>query len=360
MRHMVIPFEGGPEGGQGDRRVEDAPSVREYTERDVDEHLEETGLSRETFAAKPYILDRLKYLGARTGTMQDERRGMVMGDIIFEHGRRTGSEFAVEMNSVNFVHASSLLTDLGKSGSDAPAMGDAQRWVARMYAERGGCPPQTPVADFINKFFQNDEKAEMLSAVASVPGLTLESPMRDFWNIHAQYTFDLLRDSGLDPEIVLAAAGHHWIQGGTANPLSGEGLGKKIVNEETGCYQALGVTRRVDKRDIWVIILDKYEANITRAEPPRKDGEVDTRTDAEREAAKHANAVGWLRDFVSKNEIIQKLRDDEGSLWLLELFNGCINDLEAARPYERVMDMQRRTEEHYRQRDLRGEQLAAK
>lgn len=152
----------------------------------------------------------------------------------------------------------------------------------------------------------------MLGAMASVPGISEDMPMRAFWDVHAQWTFDVLKNSGVPKEVVLSAAMHHVLGGASSTPTD---LGVPIVNVEQGRFQALGVNRELDLRDIMVILLDQYDSNSTRADTDRT----------------HEGAMRWIRSYLEHNPVLTRFPER-----VRALFARGVDALDRARPLERV------------------------
>jgi hypothetical protein len=179
--------------------------------------------------------------------------------------------------------------------------------------------PDQRIADFLQQHTPQkaSEYIRSLEEDELIPGLTSQSTLRAFFDIHTQYTLDLLlSDARLfetDPKAVLAAAAHHWIQGPDNIPKF---KGQPIIDIKTGKYQMPGFQAPFDRVGVWVMVLDKYEANFTRTQNGQ-------RTPKE----SHDQAIEWLRSFMEKNEVLANFPE------LKDMFNQAIEVLNRAQPY---------------------------
>ena len=104
--------------------------------------------------------------------------------------------------------------------------------------------------------------------------------VRQFWNLHSDWTLAITEASGLPPEAVAAAATHHLLD--DVNP-------RAIVGEDDRFRRSFGENTAFDRTEKLVIVLDKYDA------ARRRGGRT------------HDQALVWLRDRISKSA---RFRDD--------------------------------------------------
>lgn len=282
----------------------DAPR-RRFDEVDARSILAEIGYARESFG--PELVMYMAYLGSRSNTMGDEMRARQYAEFIAEVQK---GPHALSAEGWRHVDRASTFTDLGKAGPFAERIGLAQQVVTRLYAENAKWPPTATLGSFVEKFFPNESDA-IRSALPTVPGVSEDMTMRAFWDAHSQWTYDILKGVGMPADVLLSASAHHVLEGENAIPKDG---GVPIVNLETGRFQALGIDRALDMREVMVILIDKYEANMTRS------------------GSTHEGAMAWLRDYVEKNAVLSRLPDAKA------LFEEGLDNLDRSRAGERSVD----------------------
>ncbi|MBI4591871.1 hypothetical protein HY733_00250 [Candidatus Uhrbacteria bacterium] len=291
-------------------RILEFPRHREFQTDDV-EYLFRS-LDVDPVSIEPRLVEAMQYLGSHSETMNDEARARVMAGVMEEYGNRLDSPNRLSKEGWHHVNLASTLTDVGKVGPEQGMIDDANRLVTALYAQNGKFSPNAPLSEFIEQFFPFHRIA-MLKVLRQVPGLSADMPMRSFWDAHAQWTLDHLKDSGVPHEVVLTAAAHHLLEGDGANPRLD---GVPIIDKATGMIRGFGIERPIDQREIWVVLFDKYEANMTRS------------------GATHEGAIGWLREFFEKNQTLAALPE------LKRQFLSCLDDLHAARPSDAFQEIE--------------------
>jgi hypothetical protein len=217
----------------------------------------------------PHVVHRMLLLAQYTETFDDGTRIVDMAERVFEHCEATGKMFSPHDQDV--VRIGSLFSDIGKTGPKR-ATRKQQRLVARMFSIEGVRNDQMPVAEFFATYFA----AEQTSATRTFVELGLDPnmPMRSFWNLHSEWTFELLRGSGIPPEAIPAAAAHHLLE--HINPSD-------LVADDGSFTHSFGRNSNFDRPEKLVILLDKYDAVRRRGR------------------RSHDEAITWLRQLLARH-----------------------------------------------------------
>jgi hypothetical protein len=274
-------------------------SSTENRQQEIFALLRELDLQPERLSRR--LTRALEYLASHSDTLNDETRARTFATDIARYCEQERSPNALSKEQWHHVQVASTFTDIGKVGPAQESMTPKNEVVTRLYANRDPASPTMTLEAFIQRTFADAQS--LLGVIPSVEGLSTDMPMRSFWNKHPQWTLDHLRDSGIDPDVALTAAAHHMLEDEGANPQFD---GTPLIDKATGMLRGFGIERPIDHRDIWVVLLDKYEANITRAN------------------ATHEAAIAWLNRFLTMNETLAQLPD------LRERFLSCLRDMDAA------------------------------
>ncbi|MDO8598908.1 MAG: hypothetical protein Q7S02_02270 [bacterium] len=244
-------------------------------------------------ALDPVLLERMALLDRETETLADERQAIAYARRIAASTTAERSPNAMPPEHWRTVELATLFTDIGKTGPRT-ATPEQQDAVTAMYGVDAPWDGTRSVAEYLEHFFP-DRRDAMTTALETMDVRTTVS-MRTFWNLHAGWTLGLVRDSGLPTEVALTAATHHLLEG--VNPDG-------IVDIE-GSFHDPNVQRPVDQREMFVILLDKYDASRRRGKKT------------------HEQAIAYLKDVVSRSSILIEIPR------LSTVFRSCVNDLDLA------------------------------
>ncbi|KKW33409.1 MAG: hypothetical protein UY76_C0003G0014 [Candidatus Uhrbacteria bacterium GW2011_GWA2_52_8d] len=278
------------------------PPRREFHAQDVEDLFRLLGV--DPASIEPRLREAMGYLGSYSETMNDESRARAMADVMASYCSRVSSPNGLSKEGWRYVNLASMLSDIGKVGPRQERIDDVNHLITALYAKSEKFSPDDSLSHFLDHFFPS-QKYEMQRVLVNDLGLELTMSMRSFWDAHAQWTLDHLKDSGVPNEVALTAAAHHLLGGDKANPRLNE---LPIVEKTTGTLRGFGIERPIDQREIWVVLLDKYEANMQRG------------------GATHEEAITWLRTYLETNQMLATLPRLKG------LFLSCLDDLDAARP----------------------------
>lgn len=195
-----------------------------------------------------------------------------------------------------------MFTDLGKSGPLEATEPQAQL-IADMYAEDAllkPSPTEWTVRRFLEMYMMGKypDVTETLKTLEEI-GVSEDMSMRDFYNLHAGWSYDLIRnETAIPEEAKVMAALHHILEG--VNP-------ENLVDLTSDTFMIPSLGRSVDQRELWVLLFDKYQARSCRG------------------GVTEEQAIEWLRGFVDKFGV--KLQPYPE--WLKTMLHECIDQMEA-------------------------------
>jgi len=255
------------------------------------------------------FLERFELL-AGTGTVEDELKAIQYATRIFDYLRSNEPEHALRPEEEQIVKLATMLTDIGKVGPDNASL-EQQEAIAEIFSLRSTFNiHKTTLEQFFAiefpKEFPDKETEPILKMACTLPGVTPDMSMRQFYNMHVWWSLSVLENSGFPMEAALTASTHHLLEG--QNPHN-------IIDEGTYQFQSFGVDRPIGKPEVWVILLDKYDANRTRGK------------------ASHVDAIKYLRKMVQHPKAEQQWPNKSLEALpqrLREMFIECVDDMEMA------------------------------
>ncbi len=217
------------------------------------------------------------------------------------------------------------LTDIGKTGP-GNATKEQQRLIAKMYAtetEFPKPPHMLSLREFLELSTDPEIKNHVQEHLATLANMGLaELNTRDFINLHAGWTWEIIADDPTIPqEAKVTAALHHLLDG--VNP---GGL-VDLSNEELNIPS---LERSVGTPEIFTILLDKYQAR--RRFVDKKLGRKRT----------HEEQIDWLKNFFTKPGFVKLSPYPD---WLKEKILDTIELIEKAGPFPQYFEMDRVEEE---------------
>ena len=243
------------------------PSPEQQREKPILDALREAGIDRRELT--PQMMDRLKQLHELTPTFEDEIQATRYARMINERLRQTAPERALTDLELDAVFGGTFFSDIGKTGP-ADATPEQSMVVTRMYGVDARFNPSGTAREFIEQFMP-DEAERLIADLNSIDGLSDEMTMREFWNAHVYWSYDLIKNSDLSDASKRAAASHHILEGNFPPE----------VIEETG--RVTGTDGYIGAPEAWVMMLDKYDAQRRRAR------------------ATHDEAIDWLKQLEKRD-----------------------------------------------------------
>lgn len=245
----------------------------------VKDTLDKVGLKPESSSA--VFVSRLALLNEFTPIIRDEDRMVSYMERVFDQAEKKHRAFPP--NKKNTIKSGALFADIGKSGPKEANI-QQSKLILSMYSENNISEEYLngPIKNFLgwllSKYFENNEnntlkenvngpvknfltnhlgsKEERLENAGNLLtslGLNTDKlTMRDFFNLHTQWTYDLIKDSDLPKETIAAAVSHHRIRGD--NP----GIFK---DDKSDLYiEEFGASARYGRAEKLVTMLDQYDA----------------------------------------------------------------------------------------------------
>ena len=235
----------------------------------------------------PQVVARMELLAEHSDTVSDCERMVENARRLFRHHETAKPLEAFSEVERRTVVLGCLFSDIGKTGP-AGADGDAQRLIVEMFAVEGVRDDAQSVARFLKASFSADAD-ERIRRFASL-GLDPTMTIREFWNLHSVWTFEILKASRVPLEVVAAATAHHLLE--DVNP-------ENLVGADGHFTGSFGDNASFDRAEKLIILLDKYDAIRRRG------------------GRNHHEAIAWLRDRVERNARFRN--DAEFSTLITEL-----------------------------------------
>lgn len=251
------------------------------TETKVRVSLKEVGLDQ----LSPEAAQRLVLLESGSKFNQDSRMIERALTKVLEYLSNHENQIKFKVNDEVRTHArqAAILHDIGKSGSAGASL-EAQKMIIHLFS-LDDLDPKMNVSQVVEANF---EDPQLVLAELKANGVKADLTMRQFWDLHGMWTYEILERLGGDlPERVkIVAASHHIDRG--INPYN--------VSEEEIPQEARMIGAMEDYLDILseraLIAIDKYEARI------------------ERGKVTHSEAMDWLRNHLRvkfKNDSVMQM-----------------------------------------------------
>lgn len=250
----------------------------------------ELGISTEEI--HPNILRKLKLLNERTQTFKDEEKAIHIAQELFRYYEENYPDKKFTDQEKKTVLVGTLFTDIGKTGP-RDATSEQEEIILDIYSiENIDKPPEEiTLLQFMNNNFPGDAE-KRLETIETIEKISRNMTMREFYNLHPEWTLDIVSGDGVPPEAIGAAAAHHALEG--VNP-------KNIINKDGRFTKYFGGNVSFSRDDKLIIILDKYDAARRRSKMT------------------HAQAIEFVRKKIKSNE--QFAGDEE--------FEELVNNLDA-------------------------------
>ncbi|MBT4857290.1 hypothetical protein HON52_03865 [Candidatus Uhrbacteria bacterium] len=214
------------------------------------------------------MMDRLIQLHELTPTFDDERKAVEYAQRLQAFLQNTKPEFAPTDEQMNAIYGGTFFSDIGKTGP-ADATPEQSYVVTRIYAIENINPKLT-----VGEALRVKEPAladKLLADFDSIDDMSADMPLRKFWDAHVKWSYAIIKDSDLSVKAKRAAASHHILEGNFPED----------VIDATG--KIVGTDEYIGLPEAWVMMLDKYDAQISRAK------------------ASHKDAITWLKALETKD-----------------------------------------------------------
>ncbi len=274
-------------GGSFGERVAEQAEARQRM-REIMDTLTECGIN--SVHITETVMERLMRLHEMTRTFKDERRAVEFAIDLQIYLIDNVPERQPTGDQMDAIFGGTFFTDIGKTGP-ADATPEQSMAVTRLYGVDLKWSPKKSAAEFVDTLLSGDidklltylesinfqpegETLEayaerfikehvdrypeqpadaLLADLASIERMSSDMDMRDFWDAHVYWSYDLIKDSDLPEASKIAAASHHILEGNFPPE----------VIDETG--RIVGTDDYIGLPEAWVMMLDKYDAQRNRA-----------------------------------------------------------------------------------------------
>lgn len=248
-------------------------------EKEVTESFERIGFHERL---DPEVIQRLVLLEKESKFNEDSRKIERGVDNVFTFFEQRYSEthpylvFNERQRKEGRVAA--ILHDIGKTGP-ADASQEESRTIVRLFAQEQIKDPNVSVKDVVLENFSSSEGEQMLNHLEKCE-VDSEATMREFWDMHAQWTHDVLEKfpENLNRRIRVIAGSHHFNKGINPYNLSEEDI--PLQSEAIGLMEEY--VDAIEERVLMAV--DQYEASV------RRNG------------SSHERAIEWVRNNLKESK----------------------------------------------------------
>ncbi len=174
-----------------------------------------------------------------------------------------------------------ILHDIGKTGP-AEAGAEESKTIVIIFAQEEIKDPGMSLGEVIAENFSLEDGDIMAIHLKSC-GIDLQTTMRQFWDMHAQWTHDILEKfpAGLNNHTRIIAGSHHFNKGINPYKLSESEI--PLQSEAIGLMEEyIDYIDEIEGRILMAV--DQYEAKIRRG------------------SSSHKQAIDWVRDNIKKSK----------------------------------------------------------
>lgn len=256
----------------------------------VEELFAELGLDAKKIS--PDILRKLFLLNEKTKKFfEDEEQALHLARMLFDHYEEKAPDRKFKENEKRIVLIGTMFTDIGKTGpkNATPEQEELILSIFNVENKIHGQVDKMTLRDYLKANFP-DNYGGMIEKLYPM-GLSPDMVMRQFWNMHAQWTLDIISGDGVPSEAIAAAAAHHILEG--VNP-------DEIIGKDGRFTKYFGENTSFDRPEKLIIILDKYYATIRRSK------------------AAHSQAIEFVRGKIKSNKQFEKDEEFEELLTNLD------------------------------------------
>ena len=234
--------------------------MRVEKERDhVKELFEKLGLDVEKI--NPNIMRKLRLLDAKTPTFKDEEGSLQLARLLFEYYEEKFPDRIFTDQEQKTVLTGTMFTDIGKTGP-RDATSEQEIVILDIYnTENVPDPDRITLLGFMLEYFPTDAE-ERLKTIEIITKISRDMTMREFYNLHSEWTLQIISGDGVPPEAVAAAAVHHMLEG--INP-------EEIVGKDGRFTKYFGENTSFSRDDKLIIVLDHYDALRRRGKKSHKE-----------------------------------------------------------------------------------------
>src|SRR3989338_5024526 len=237
-------------------------------------------------AVHPNIVRKLRLLNEKTKKFfEDEEQALHLARMLFRYYEEKLPDGVFTEEEKRIVLVGTIFTDIGKTGPrDAtPEQEELILSIFNVESKKPGQAETLSLQTYLQINFP-DKYNNMIEKISVISGLSPEMTMRQFWNMHSQWTLDIISGDGVPSEAIAAAAAHHLLEG--VNP-------EEIVGKDGRFTRYFGANISFDRPEKLIIILDKYYAARRRSD------------------ATHEEAIKFVSNKIKSNKWFSKDKEFE-------------------------------------------------
>lgn len=204
------------------------------------------------------FMARMEVFARDTHILEDEIRAGAYAARVQEYMETQVPDKTMSDDELRVIQLASVLTDIGKLGP-YNASPEQTELLRQMYNYDAGLNTAMSVETFLQTCLamQNTDERQAALRVLEGLGVTANTTMREFYNLHVVWSLDVAEKSGLPHDPMILAAAHHLLE---------YNIPKNIVDLQTGYFnpESSGLTGPITRAEVLVELLDKYDAFLHR------------------------------------------------------------------------------------------------
>lgn len=237
------------------------------------------------------IIRKLHLLNEKTEIFRDAVRAIELFSFLQNYYNRKMPGRAFTPEEERSVSAGTLFSDIGKTGP-GNASPELSACITDIYKIEDIIKPTILLKDFLGEFFPKD--ANRRAQLLETNGINPEMTMREFYNLHAGWTLEIIKGSNISAKVIVAAATHHLLKG--INP-------ENIVRDDDSIAPEFGPGLKFGRAEKLVTLLDQYDASRRRG------------------GKNHAEAIAYLQKAVGDSP---RFRNDQEFKELISEMNTAL------------------------------------
>ncbi len=247
--------------------------------KQIEESLEKTGFREKL---NEDLIQRLILLEKESRFNEDSRKierglGNVF-DYFEKYYADSHPELMLTEKQKGEGRMAAILHDIGKTGPDSATL-DESKSIVKIFAKESFKDPNLSLEDMVSNNFSKEEAEEVTSHLKMMK-INLQVTMREFWDMHAQWTHDILEKfpKNLTKSTRIIAGSHHFNKG--INPYNLSESDVPFQSETIGLMEEYinAIGGRI------LMAMDQYEAR-------RRRGDSD-----------HKTAIEWVRENMENSK----------------------------------------------------------
>jgi len=209
----------------------------------------------------PNIIRKLRLLNEKSETFKDEERSIHIARALFKYYEEKFPDKKFAEEEQRTVLIGTIFTDIGKTGP-RDATHEQEKVILDIYnVENIIKPEEITLVQFMSRYFPKDAERR-LTTIETIKNVNRGMTMREFYNLHPEWTLEIISGDGVPLEAIAAAAAHHALEG--VNP-------QDIIGQDGRFTKYFGENVSFDRAEKLIILLDKYDAFRRRGKKGHKE-----------------------------------------------------------------------------------------